>query len=263
MTVPIDLYRIVMGSNVWTITSADTEQTYDAGSGSETYVPTAMGRGGYEQKNELSKASIEVNLPIDHELAISLLTSYNEQIISLTVFRKEGAVVGVSWKGRLASIKPSDTKLTLVCESIFTSLRRPGLRARFQKSCRHALYGRGCTLDPEDFADAGTATALSATVITVTEASGQVDGYYTGGMLRSPDNSLAYIIDHTGDQITLQRVPYNITTSAAAGFPFAVTLYPGCDHTRLTCRDKFSNGLNYGGFDWIPSKNPMSGSSIV
>lgn len=263
MSVPIDLYRIVYGDLIWTMTSADTEQVYNAGSGNETYVPVAMGRNGFEQKNELSKANMEVNLPIDHELSLNLLTGYSEQIISLTMFQKEGATVGVAWKGRLASIKPSDTKLTLVFESIFTSLRRPGLRARFQKSCRHALYGRGCTLDPEDFADSGTCTGLSGTTLTVTEADAQADGFYIGGMCRASDGSLAYIINHVGSAITLQRVPYAILQDVAGGFPFSVTLYPGCDHTRATCLAKFNNLLNYGGFDWIPKKNPMGGSSIV
>lgn len=259
MSVPIDLYRIAMGSVVWTLTSADTDQTYN----SEVYVATAMGRGGFEQKNELTKANMEVNLPVDHELAVTLLTSYSEQIITLTMFAKDGATVGTSWKGRLASIKPDDAKLTMVFESIFTSLRRPGLRARFQKSCRHALYGRGCTLDPEDFADTGSCVAISGTVLTVTEAALQPNGYYLGGMVRAPDGSLGYIINHVGTSITMQRVPYNILQTAEEGFPFSVTLYPGCDHSRATCGDKFSNGLNYGGFDWIPSKNPMGGSSII
>lgn len=263
MSVSIDLYRIVYGDLIWTLTSADTEQVYNAGSGNETYVPVAMGRNGYEQKNELSKANMEVNLPIDHELSVNLLTSYNEQIVSLTLFNVQGVTSGVAWKGRLASIKPSDTKLTLVFESIFTSLRRPGLRARFQKSCRHALYGRGCTLDPEDFAVAGNCVAVNGTTLSVTEAGAQGDGYFVGGMLRAPDGSLAYIINHVGTSIVLQRVPYNILVEAGEGFPVSVTLYPGCDHTRGTCGEKFANGLNYGGFDWIPSKNPLGGSSIV
>lgn len=259
MTVPVDLFKITMGATTWNLTSADTEQTYNG----DIYTPVACGRGGIEQKQELTKANVEVRLPIDHELAISLLTSYSEQVVSLTIFTKEGATVNVSWKGRLASIKPGDANLALIFESVFTSLRRPGLRARFQKSCRHALYGRGCTLDPEDYATIGACTALSGDAITVTEAGAQADGYYTGGMVRAPDNSLGYIINHVGTVLTLQRVPYSISQTAAVGFPFNVTLYPGCDHTRGTCGDKFSNGLNYGGFDWIPRKNPMGGSSII
>lgn len=172
MTTPIDLYRIAMGATVWTITSADVKQVY----GGETYDPLPMKRGGFEQKNEISKSDMEVGIPIDHELAVLLLTSYNEEVMSLTVFTNMSGTVNTTWKGRLASIKPTDSELTLVFESIFTSLRRPGLRARYLKSCRHALYGRGCTLDPEDFAVAGTVTALSGATLTVTEAAGYANG---------------------------------------------------------------------------------------
>lgn len=258
MTTAIDLFKITMGDDVWNLTSADTVQTYN----SEDYFPVAVGRGGIEQKTELNKANVEVRLPLDHELSVSLLASFSEQTVGLTIYTKK-TTVKVSWKGRLASLKPGDTNLTLIFESVFTSLRRPGLRARYQKSCRHALYGRGCTLDPEDFAVVGSCTDVSSNVVTVTEAGLQPDGYYTGGMIRGPDNLLGYIIGHSGTALTIQRVPYSIRQAAAIAYPFNVTIYPGCDHSRATCGDKFSNGLNYGGFDWIPSKNPMGGSSIV
>lgn len=257
---PIDLYRIVMGSNVWTITSSDKSVVYAA----ETYIATAMKRGAFEQKNEISKSDMEVVIPIDHELALQMLTSYNEEVMSLTVFTKRDADIDVTWKGRLASIKPTDQDLTLVFESIFTSLRRPGLRARFLKSCRHALYGRGCNLNPEDFPLAGTVSALDVATLTIAAAAGYADGYFTGGMLRSPGGFLSYVTSHVGNQIVLQRVGYDLAKQwAETGPGLAVTLYPGCDHSRATCNSKFNNGLNYGGFDWIPAKNPMGGSSIV
>jgi len=259
VTTQVELYHITMGDNDWYFTSADTQQTYSG----DTYVPAAVGRSGFEQKNELSKANIEVRVPLDNELAILLLSSFSEEIVRLDVFTKRDSTVEITWKGRLASLRPGDANLTLVFESVFTSLRRPGLRARFQKSCRHALYGRGCNLDPEDFATVGSCTALAGNVLTVTEAAAQGNGYYSGGMARGPDGSLGWIISHTGEELTMQRVPYSIQQAAADGFPFDVTIYPGCAHTRAVCIAKFDNLLNYGGFDWIPSKNPMGGSSIV
>ena len=42
-----------------------------------------------------------------------------------------------------------------------------------------------------------------------------------------------------------------------------VTLYPGCTKSRAVCKNKFDNLNNYGGFPWIPTKNPFGGSSIV
>lgn len=264
MTATADMYRMAMGSNVWTLTSADEDKFYDAGSGDERYVVTPLGRSDIQQRNELSKANLEVRIPLEHPLAIMLLTSFVEQQLSLTVFTDRGGVVSVSWKGRLAGVKPGDKNLVLDFESIFTSLRRPGLRARYQKSCRFALYGRGCTLDPEDFVTDTTLSAINNSVLTVPGADALADGYFTGGMIRAPDGVLSFIISHTADLLTLQRVSLSLRTAfAATGAATPVKIYPGCDHSRATCWAKFNNGLNYGGFDWIPTRNPMGGTSIV
>jgi uncharacterized phage protein (TIGR02218 family) len=260
MTTPVDLFRIVMTPQVWTFTSSTVEEVHN----SERYRPLAIGRGAIEQKNELSRNSLEVAIPLDHELAVSLLSSFSEQVVTMTVWTRKDAATNVIWKGRLASVKPGDAALTLVFESIFTSLRRPGLRARFQKSCRHALYGRGCLLDPADFATAGTLNAVNGAVLTIPEADTPADGYFTGGMLGSPDGTLSFIIKHAGSSITLQRVPYTLSQAFAESGPgLGITLYPGCDHTRATCLAKFNNLNRYGGFDWIPNKNPVGGTSIV
>lgn len=256
---PVEFFRFVMGSEVWTYTSADYPITYN----DELYGPVSIGRGQMEAKNELSKASLEVKVDIYNPLARILLRSVNEEVLTLTLFVQTDVTTGTAWKGRLSSLKPTGSQLIMVFESVFTSLRRPGLRARYQKTCRHALYGRGCNLALASFATAGTATAVSGSVVTVTEAAGFADGYFTGGMLRGPDNILRWVLSHTGDSITLSRPLDSIGEAIALSGTASVTLYPGCDHNRETCRVKFNNLDNYGGFPWIPSKNPMGGSSIV
>jgi hypothetical protein len=260
MTATADLYRIITGAAVWTLTSADERVKY-AG---EWYEPVAMGRGGITLKNELSKSNLEVRLPLGHLLARFLLSAWQEQLTSLTVFRQKDSGTAVIWKGRLTSTLPDDASVRLVFESIYTSMRRPGLRARFQKSCRHPLYGRGCTLDPEDFAQAATVTAISGRTITVPEAALEVDGFFLAGMVKAPDGTLTYVTSHTGTQLALNRLSAGLAAAfGELGPGFAVTIYPGCAHNYATCRDKFANDDNYGGFDYIPTKNPMGGSSIV
>lgn len=262
----VDLYRFVENGTgkIWTFTSAPDEQTYNAGDGVENYIPMPLGRTEIQQKQEITKASLDVTLDIENDLAIKLISAYTENVLSLTVFTKYPALTQVAWKGRLAGIQPGDATVKLVFESIFTSLRRAGLRARFQKTCRHALYGRGCNLDPEDFATIATLDDLDGRVLTVPEAALQSNGYYLGGMVRDPSGALAYIVNHVGTSLTLQRVPYTLQQEFAAnGAGVALTIYPGCDHTLETCWAKFVNGLNFGGFPWIPAKNPMGGSSIV
>ena len=41
-----------------------------------------------------------------------------------------------------------------------------------------------------------------------------------------------------------------------------VKAFAGCNHTTEVCDGKFANLLNYGGFPFIPQKNPMDGTII-
>lgn len=261
-----DLYRVVLGSSVYTMTSADEAVEYGSGplGALEKYVPTPMGRSGITIKNELTKANLQVRLPLDHPLVVAVLSSWLEVIAPLTVFRSRPSGTKVIWKGRLSASQPDDSHCRLIFESIFTSMRRTGARARYLKMCRHPLYGRGCYLDPEDFAQLASLDAIVGRVITVPEAALLPTGWLDGGMVRAPDGTLAYIQKHVGDQLTLNRVSGALTGPLAVDGPgVAITIYPGCDHSYATCESKFANDNNYGGFDHIPTKNPMGGSSIV
>lgn len=262
----VDLYRIVVGSTVWRLTSAAKTQTHTTGPGGavENYDPAAIGRGGVQTRSEMSKASVEVRLDLSHALATDLLSRWAEQPTTLTIYSKRTLATDVVWKGRLANIVPGDASVTLTFESIYTSMRRPGLRARFQKTCRHALYGRGCKVDPADFETPGTLASITGRTVVVAAAATKPDGYFSGGMIAAPDGTLSYVSEHVANALVLGRVSSALRIAfAATGVATAVKLYPGCDHSYATCRDKFDNDDNYGGFDYIPTKNPMGGSSIV
>lgn len=259
-----DLYKITIGSQEWRLTNSSKPQVYDSGSGDQVYEPTAVTRSVVEQKNTITKANITVTIPIDHALSILLLTSYSEQIIGLTVFTNSGGIIEVTWKGRLASIKPGEASMEISFESIFTSLRRPGLRAKFQKTCRHAIYSDNCGVDIEDFREAATVSSLSGTSLVVPEALSFEDGYFTGGIIATSDNVMTMIVNHTGTAIELQRISYDLKSKFdEVGSGLAVSLLPGCARSRNQCLNRFNNILNFGGFSWIPKKNPMGGTSIT
>lgn len=268
MATVTELYRFSeqASSSVWTFTSGNESVEYGEISPGvpAIYQPASISRGEVQTRNELAKSNVDVRISLNNPVAIRWMQDNGERLVSLTVFeRQRGGEFHVVWKGRLASVQPGMSDVTLKMESIFTSLRRPGLRARYQRTCRHALYGRGCTLDAADFATVATVTAVSDRTFTVTEAATEVDGYFVGGMFGAPDGTLSYVVGHTGDQITVQRMSYALAEAIAGGFPFTGALYPGCDHSRATCNSKFNNGLNYGGFDFIPERNPLDGSSII
>jgi hypothetical protein len=266
----IDLYEFNRGSTTWRKTNAPSDIVYL----SETFEASTIGRGSLGQSQEINKSNLEVRIDKFDPFAVELVETFVEQILTITLFIQTDVSTRVAWKGRLLSILPKEDKLVLSFENIFTSLKRPGLRARYQKTCRHFLYGRGCGLDPEAFAVSGVVSALDNETITVPEAALQPDGYYLGGMLRDVESgALGFIVQHVGEVLTIQRpLDSLITVFNDAGYGVnygnfyggaAVKLYPGCDRLRQTCKDKFDNIINFGGFPWIPSRNPMDGNSII
>jgi len=227
------------------------------------YTKETISRSEIESTKELNKSSIDVKFPITHTLARRWMTDRVESVITLTIFEiDEDDDVYTSFKGRFTSIKPVNAEIVCTFETIFTSLHRTGLRARFTRQCRHSLYGRGCNLNKEGFAKPGTATSITGSVVQVTGASSYDDGYFTTGILRAPDGTMRFIISHIGDTITLIRPMRSLALALEAGSQ-PVTLYPGCDRTRPTCIERFNNLPNNGGFEWIPIINPLGGSSIV
>lgn len=253
---PVELYRFTQGASVFTYTSADRDITYSA----EDYVATPIGRTGMDLKQELSRASIEVKMPLGHPQAALWLAGTVEASIGLTIFRQDGIGTDVIWKGRMAGMKPGRAEIVFLFESIFTALRRAALRPRWQRQCRHVLYRGKCRLDKADFAEVMTATVVSADGMTITvpdAASAPAGDFFTGMLGHS--GSFRAIVSHSGSTIVLARPMQSLMD---ASLPASVTLYPGCDRSRARCRDRFSNGNNHGGFSWIPIRNPFDGSVV-
>jgi uncharacterized phage protein (TIGR02218 family) len=249
----VELYKFVRGTSTWTKTSSASSVSY----GGDTYSPAVMGRGDIESKGEISKAKLEISLDLFDDLAQEMLGALLFEPLTLTVYTQDEIETAVAWKGRLAEVKPSLTKMSLSFESIFSSLKRPGLRAVYQKPCRHSIYSPGCGVDKSSFATVGEMTAVDGTSITIAEAALEDDGYYTGGVIEASDGQMGFITVHAGSSLTLLRVVSSLTSGEDA------TIYPGCDELRGTCLNKFDNLDNFGGFPWIPDDNPMDGTSIA
>lgn len=273
---PIFLYEFVQGEQSWRYTSAPDAYAW----GGHDWLPSTVSHSDITQSNEMAKDSLSLRFPRSDDEASGFarqFLGYAPDIVTSVTIRRGHPADGefvVYWKGRVAGSKTTGALIAIECESVFTSLRRPGLRARFQRQCRHALYGRGCNIDPESVATIGRALAMNGLVVQVPEAAASPNGWYLGGMLRAPDGALRLITRHAGDQVTLSR-PLESLAAAIAGSGYGlnygahyggavVKLYPGCDHSLGAggC-GKFNNIANYGGFPWIPLKNPFGGSSIV
>ena len=254
-----ELYLFMQGANVYAYTSADRNFTHNG----REYLAVPIGRGEVEVGDEVNRADLSVRIARDNPLAVQYFLQVSEYVTALTVFKVESdETVNSFWKGRVTSYKPNGDEVELLCESVFTSLRRPGLRAKYQKGCRHTVYSNACGANKDNFATAGSVSGVSGVTVQGAAAGSKPDGYFSGGMIKLPDGSYRYLLQHTGGQVILQRAAPSLAASIAAG-QTAVTLYPGCDRARQTCIDKFANWPNYGGFPWIPERNPYDGESLA
>jgi uncharacterized phage protein (TIGR02218 family) len=239
--------------------------------GVNTWLPAAIKTTEVSQSSEMAKDPVTMRMPRDNALAQTFINGAPDDITLVTIFRSHigDDVVQTYWKGRVAGFSVSGDEAEIVCENIFTSLRRSGLRARYQRGCRHALYSTGCGMVLANFAVEATVSAVSGLEVTftldedsngfVTTSNGTVQavsGYFTGGIMQAADG-MRYISSHVPGTLTLMQAS-NSLAEAILGGPQSVTLYPGCSHTIADCRDKFSNLINFGGFPWLPSKNPFA-----
>lgn len=274
---PYFLYQFVESDQVWRFTSRASAWTSAGSGGTEiTWEPAAVAHGDVVQTSEIERGRLELTWPLSHPFARRFLAPLGNAPVTLTIFRGHEQVLGETvahWKGRVVGAEVEGQRILLQAESIFSTLRRAGVRAKYQRLCRHALYGRGCGLDIALHWLTGTVTAISGTGLSVTipEAAAEPDGWYRGGVLRF-GMQLGFITGHAGAVLTLSRPMPELATAFSTpeidpdtGEPLPVLLdiAPGCDLRAATCAAKFGNLLNFGGFPEIPGRNPLGGGSIV
>lgn len=255
---PVELYEFVQGIQRWNyISGADSIVRLG-----QVYTPMPVRRDRIKQTSDIFKDSLKLSFPRDDAFASQFLGFAPEDVTTVTVLRghygdPDNEYI-VYWKGRIVGAKVNGNQIDVEAESVFTSIKRPGLRARFEYGCRRTLYLKGCNVNRELYKLEGQILSISGgLVVAVAGAALQPGGYYTGGMLVAPSGVPRFITAHSGDQVTIVRPLHELVGG------MTVALYPGCNHLRETCKNKFNNLDNFGGFPYIPTRNPFDGSSIA
>ena len=272
---PYFLYQFIEGEQIWRFTSRASDWISAASEGGDlVWEAAAISHGDVVQSGEIERGRLDLTFPLSHTFAARFLAPMGNTPVSLTIFRGHEQVLGETvahWKGRIVGAEAEGARLILSAESIFSTLRRAGVRAKYQRICRHALYGRGCGLDIAQHWLPGEVIAIAGANLTVPAAADSPEGWYRGGVLRF-GVQLGFITGHAGATITLSRPMPEIATALAnpaldpvtgALLPVMLEIAPGCDLRAETCAAKFGKLLNFGGFPAIPGRNPFGGSSIV
>ena len=255
---PIEIFAFAIGGTTYRYTSAEDELVVDA----QTYAAEAISRGPIAQGPDDRTRILDIELPASNEFAALYVDIVPGQRATATIIRlqrdeaPEFNTKVMIYKGFVQSVRfPSHGQKAVVgVRSIEAASSRPIPRFTYQGLCNHVLYDSGCGIDQSLFKHTGAVTDVTGNVITVTGADGEANGYYAGGFVK-PDglDDFRLILKHEGKELTL-LLPFPIDVDGVD-----VDIYAGCDHKiDGHCQSRFDNVIEFGGFGFIPLKNPFT-----
>lgn len=255
---PVELYEFVSGSTHYRYTSADGDVSYSG----NTYTAVPIARGAVEATSETARLALEITCARTLGVLELFSAMPPDDVVAVTVRRLhagDGEAI-VLWMGRVLNVTWNVAAAEIHCESVYTSIKRVGLRRLYQIACPHVLYSPGCGLARADFKVTKTVSSVSGTNITVGDMGAYAGGYFAGGYIEW---------ERSAGQFDRRAIRSQVGGVVTIGFPLpglaatdTVNLYPGCDHSLTTCHGKFANRPNYGGMPYFPSKNPFNGTPI-
>lgn len=227
--------------------------------GSTTYYPAIIAMDNIVQNLGEGPPTVDVTMDSDLEVAQQFVPYQPIFPMKVTVFRRhrddpDGQYV-VEMMGEVAAVAFDEEEHAVVfaCRMVSSNFSRKVPWPIYQKPCNYALYGAGCRVNMDDFKLQTQLTSVNETSLRAASFATKPDGWFRTGLVkRDLTGEVRFIIDHVGDELTLQTPFIDLVAGDS------LTVYAGCDRSYATCRDKFNNGHRFLGFEWMPTKNPFT-----
>lgn len=268
-TIPTDLYNEIQEGNICNIvkitlqdgtvygyTDFDEAITVDA----VEFIPAP----GLQKVKMTLTASSEVS---NQELAHAWVDAPEEDLKAGKFDSAEIIVGWASWKhpefgifsvftGLLGELTWSDAGVKADIFSAMKALEQ-NIGEQFTANCRHVLFSQdgpstigACRVNPGGFSTTGTISSVTTPRWKFSTTISDSTSRYANGKLTftsGPNTGIPYIvkIQNTGNITLLLPTKFPV----AAGETF--TILAGCDRTLATCKAKFDNVINFGGFPHI------------
>lgn len=195
-----ELYEFKRGDQKFYYTSGD-KPVQD---GEIIYEAITLTRSSIDSSNDLEKNSIDITFALNSKFAQDCLRSALEENILVKVSKLQFGIISPLWQGRVTSVKPDGVEITLKCETDYTSLGRAGARYKYQRTCCHDLYGKGCKLDKSLWGVQTTIKSVDKLTIELRDLTFE-NNYFRLGMLQSNTGVNVAIESSSEQSVTLIR----------------------------------------------------------
>lgn len=252
---PRYLYKFVNGALSFFYTNVGSEKEF----ADDIYLADqVISHVAPERNQDPSKADVTIRVPFDNPV-VALHGPHPAPLeTKVTIYKFFQGVTEPTrdWGGTVVRPQYDGSFVNLLCRTRLSMLDIEGLSEDHGTLCNHFLGTGRCPVNLENFRQGISVDEIDGSVLTVTGIT-QIDGWFKGGKIRAPSNNdLRYIVEHIGDELTLDG-PFPEETLAAGD---TADIYPGCDRSIATCGTKYGaetgSGAAHGGITFMPSVNP-------
>lgn len=264
---PIELYTFYSTAfnDPFTYTSYDEDVSHNG----LVYASIPIERSQPELSQEFAAQALSVKVQRNNELASKWINQLPPRLVWLKIERlhsSDGATpeVVVFWQGTVKGVVWESNIASFECEPLNNALDRNALRSWYSPICSYMIYNAGtCKVPAASFGQQATITGINGLTLTATEfgtftnSNPVPTGWWTAGFVEAASGELRYISDHggTGNTVITLTTPFEGGTVSIGS---VITVYAGCDRKYTTCQNKFNNLTNFGGWPFIPAKNPFA-----
>jgi len=213
-----------------------------------TYLPSPVTRSEIQLHENLQKSEVVFTFPITNAFAKSCVENFIEDTLLIEIFKNNQPF----WKGRVIKADLKRVTVSILCDSGYNTLYRKMSGAKFSPFCWKTLYSGNCGVNPALYTNEYADYTLDSIYISV--ATGLPVNHFAGGVAIL-DNQIRGILASNETSIMLSD-GFLLPASGT------LTLRKGCSLTRVSCIG-FNNLNNFGGYPYIPLKNPMSGTGLL
>ncbi len=270
---PVELFKFSNLEDVFTYTSGQIPVIFMA----ETYTPRPVTRGPDDVQTLDAKRQMVVKMPVDDPFIaryIATLPATQDQFQLWRLHTSDTPTPEVReiFCGKVSNVAISGNEALVNILSFGSILGRTIPQQTTRNLCNHVLYDTRCKVVDTSFSMATTVTSISSDGLTITidggtnvifdtglQLSAQLTAdaaYFDGGLLQRSvlEARMARSVTDVGGNVAdiVVLIPF-----ATISVGSTLDLFAGCDHQFPTCRTKFTNQRNYGGFPYVPTKNPF------
>ncbi len=265
---------------------SNVEETFAYTSGQEsfffdnnTYEPKAISRTSEEVEGLQRRRQVVVKLPITNPFVLRYIRTPPASQDDLQIHRlhtTDGPApeVLLLFDGRITNVAFTGNEAKINALSRGSVLEQNIPLQTCRNTCNHVLYDlRTCAVPEADFKMNVDVAAVTADGLTITlsggtnvlpdtglELSAQMTAdptFFLGGFITRAgieNRMVLSIVDLGGNLVDVTLlIPFQTISPS-----LTVELFAGCDHQFPTCIDKFANTERYGGFPFVPRKNPFA-----